>query len=403
MSYQTGSNILVAVGPELAATGTAALANSGKVLRIVDSPGLKLNRANIMSAERNDAMMRPQARLGFKTVDGSFNSEWSVGGMMDDLLAALLRTTWTASSTITYDGGAALTSLEITANNTITSVGTTSFVGAIYVGDIIYLTDMSNVLNNNINLRVTAVAANALTVAGTPLTVQVADVACSLIRRKKLYAPTTPTRLAFSIEQYNEDIDLSELFIGCRLVGAKFSFKPGAHAMVTWTFLGMDRTLLLVGTSPWFTAPTVTTGISVVADDSQIIQAATVVSTYTGMDLDFTIAAKGEPTIGSLVSPDIFDNDLSCSGTITGLRSSFAELINYDAETEFAIGMKLEEPIVAPRPTLGLYLPRVKIGGIDAPLGGDGAQIETRSLLIGPAVATTTLHASPVIFHSSGA
>ena len=403
MPFQTGSNYLVAIGPELVATGTPALANSGKILRTVDSPGLKLNRANIMSAERNDAMTRPMARLGFKSVDGSYNSEWSVGGMQDDLLAALLRTTWAVAATRTYDNTAALTSLEITGTNTITQVGTTSFVGAIFEGDIIYLTNMSNVLNNNINLRVLTVAANVLTVAGTPLTVQVADIACELIRRKKVYTPATPTRLSFSVEQYNEDIDLSELFIGCRLVGVKFSFKPGAHATITWTFQGMDRTLLLVGTSPWFTAPPVTTGISVVADDSVIVAGGTVVTNYTGLDLDFAIAAKGEPCIGSLISPDIFDNDLSVSGSVTGLRSSFAALIDYDAETEFALGMKLEEPITAPKPTVSLWLPRVKIGGIDAPLGGDGAQIETRSLLIGPAVATTTLHASPVIFHSSGA
>lgn len=403
MAFQTGSNILVAIGPELVATGTPALANAGKILRIVDSPGMKLNRANIMSAERNDAMMRPMPRLGYKTVDGSLNSEWSVGGAQDDLLAALLRASWSAASTITYDGGAALTSLEVTAANEITSVGTTSFVGAIFEGDIIYLTDMSTAANNNVNCRVLSVTANVLTLAGTPLTIQGADSACSLIRRKKVYTPSTPVRQSWTIEQYNEDIDLTELFIGCRLIGARFSFKPGSHATITWTFLGMNRTLLLTGTSPWFTAPTITTGISVVADDSVIISGGSVVSKFTGMDLDFTIAAKGEPTIGSLVSPDIFDNDLSVSGSITGLREDFSELIKYDAETEFALGIKLEEPVTAPKPTVGMYLPRVKIGGVDAPLGGDGAQIETRSLLIGPAVATTTKHATPVVFHSSAA
>lgn len=403
MANQTGSNYLVAIGPELVATGTPALVASGKQLRTIASPGLKLNRANIMSAERNDAMLRPMGRLGFKSVDGSYNSEWSVGGMQDDLLAALLRTSWGAAVTITYSNIATFTSLEITNTSTIVSVGTTSFVGVIFEGDIIYLTDMSNPLNNNINLRVLTVAANTLTVAGAPLTVQIADIACSLIRRKKLYTPTTPVRCSWSVEQYNEDIDLSELFIGCRLIGVKFSFKPGAHATVTWTFLGMDRTLLLVGTSPWFTTPPVTTGISVVADDSVIVAGGAVVANYTGMDLDFAIAAKGEPCIGSLISPDIFDNDLSVSGSITGLRSSFAELIKYDAETEFSLGMRLEEPIAAPKPVVSLWLPRVKIGGVDAPLGGDGAMIETRSLLIGPAVGTTTLHPSPVIFHSSGA
>ena len=84
------------------------------------------------------------------------------------------------ASTITYNGGAALTSLEITAANTIVSVGTTSFVGVISEGEIIYLTNMSTAANNNVNCRVTTVAANTLTLAGTPLTIQGADSACSL-------------------------------------------------------------------------------------------------------------------------------------------------------------------------------------------------------------------------------
>ena len=404
MAFQTGSNYLVALKREEAATpGTAATAGSAAVLRTLDSPGMKLTRANIMSAERNAAMTKPIARIGFKGVDGSYNTEWSVGGGHDILLEALVRGTWSAESTITYDNSAALTSLEVTGTNEITSVGTTSFVAAIFEGDIIYLTDMSTAANNNVNCRVIGVAANVLTLAGTPLTIQVADIACSLVRLKKVYTPATPTRYSHTIEQYSTDIDLSELFLGCRLINAKFSFKPGQHATISFAFLGMDRTLLLTGTSPWFTAPAVSTGISVVADDSVIVSGGSVVTTYTGMDLDFTIAAKGEPTIGNLVTPDIFDNDFSCSGSITGLRENFANLISYDAETEFALGMKLEEPVAAPKPAVGLWLPRVKIGGIEAPLGGDGGQIETRTLLIGPSVATTTLHASPVIFHSSGA
>jgi len=86
------------------------------------------------------------------------------------------------ANTITYNGGAALTSLEVTAANEITSVGTTSFVGVISEGDIIYLTDMSTAANNNVYCRVTTVAANKLTLAGTPLTIQAADSGCSLFQ-----------------------------------------------------------------------------------------------------------------------------------------------------------------------------------------------------------------------------
>ncbi|MFH1603813.1 MAG: phage tail tube protein, partial [Pseudomonadota bacterium] len=304
---------------------------------------------------------------------------------------------------LTYAAGADYTSLEITATNEITSVGTESFVGKIYVSDIIRLDGMSTVANNDLNVRVATVAANVLTVCGNPLTIQGADNACRLSRLKKLILPATPVRVSHTIEQYNEDIDLSELFKGNRLIGARFSFKPGAHATITWTFLGMSRELLVVGTSPWFTTPGVTTGISVVADDSVILKDGVAVTTFTSMDLDFTIAAKGEPTIGNLTSPDVFDNDLSVTGTITALRSDFQNLIDYDAESEFSVAIKLEEPVAAPKPCVSLYLPRVKIGGVDAPLGGDGAQIETRNLLIGSAVATSTLEATPVVIVSSGA
>jgi hypothetical protein len=163
--------------------------------------------------------------------------------------------------------------------------------------------------------------------------------------------------------------------------------------MVTagFTFMGMDRTALTTATSPWFTAqPATTTGLSLVADDSSILKAGVAVATFTGFDLNFTIAAAGAAVIGSFVSPDIFDNDLSVTGTITGLRSDFSQLTLYDAETEFDVCIVLTEPTTAPKPTFGLYLPRVKIGGLSAPLGGDdGAQVETLTLIVGPKVAAT--------------
>jgi hypothetical protein len=141
-----------------------------------------------------------------------------------------------------------------------------------------------------------------------------------------------------------------------------------------------------------------------VADDSSILKSGTAVSIFTGFDLRFDIAAKGEPVIGSFVTPDIFDNDLSVSGTITGLRSDFANLTLFDAETEFEIMILLQEPATAPKPCIGLYLPRVKIAGLSAPAGGgDGAKIETLTLMVGPKVAATGYDGSVATFSSSAA
>jgi hypothetical protein len=161
-------------------------------------------------------------------------------------------------------------------------------------------------------------------------------------------------------------------------------------ATAQYTFLGMDRTQLTTGTSPWFTSPTLTTDLGLVADDATIRFNGAVVSTFTGFDLDFSIAAAGQPVIGSFVSPDIFDNDLTVTGSITGLRSDFSNLTLYDAETEFEIGILLEELETAPKDCISIFLPRVKISGLSAPVGGgDGAKIETLQLMIGPKVSAT--------------
>ena len=92
------------------------------------------------------------------------------------------------------------------------------------------------------------------------------------------------------------------------------------------------------------------------------------------------------------------------SGTITGLRSDFANLTLFDAETEFEINMLLEEPTGSPAAALGIYIPRAKISGISAPVGGgDGAKIETLTLMVGPKTADSTHDYGVATFSSSGA
>jgi hypothetical protein len=128
------------------------------------------------------------------------------------------------------------------------------------------------------------------------------------------------------------------------------------------------------------------------------------VTTFTGLNLKLSITAKGEPVIGNRVSPDIFDNDLAASGTITGLRSDFATLTSFDAETEFDIMLVLREPGTAPVACFGLYIPRVKIASVSAPVGGgDGAKIETRSLMFGPKTAATGYDGTLVTISQSAA
>jgi hypothetical protein len=395
-TYQTSSNVLAAIKRETT-MGVAATAGGATQMRVTSSPGLVLARANIQSSEKRSDMLKTLARLGAKTVTGSYNAELTVGGATDILLEAIMRSTWSPALTT---AATAFTTLATT-TSTITAASGSFLTTGIRVGDVLILTSTATPANNNLNVRVVSLTATVITVAGTPLTVAAADATGNLVRLKKVINGATATRYSHTIEQYNTDIDLSELFLGCRLTGLKLSFKPGAMGTAQYTFMGLDRTLLTTGTSPWYTTPALTTGLDLIADDSALRVNGVNVVNFNGFDIDFVIAAKAEPVIGTFVSPDIFDNDMTVTGSITALRSDFSNLTAYDAETEFEASIMLQEPTGAPKGCLSLFLPRVKIGAASAPFAGDGAMIETLPLLVGAKVAATGYDAGMANISSS--
>lgn len=373
MAYQTASKILAAIKRETTA-GTAATATGATQLRIVGSDGLKLNRAIIQSQEKKSNALDADVRLGYKSVDGSFNAELSAGGATDILLEAVMRSTWATAVTV---GFATMTTVAVGTSEVVAAGGSWITQG-VRPGDIFTISGTSVSGNNNKNTRVTALTTLTISVATGTFSTMTAAATGTLTILKKVKTATTPTSYTHTIEQYDQDIDLSELFLGCMCIGVKLSFKPGEMATAQYTFLGMDRTALTTGTSPYFTSPTLTTSLQLVADDSTIRYNGAAVTTFTGMDVDFQITAKGEPVIGSLVTSAIFDNNLAVSGTVMGLRSDFSNLTLYDAETEFAMSVLLQEPTGAPAKCLSFYFPRVKLTSLSAPIGGgDGAKIET--------------------------
>jgi hypothetical protein len=339
-------------------------------------------------------------RLGFKGVDGSYNLELSTGGAVDLMLEALMRSTWATLTSISY---ATMTTVAVGTNEVVAAAG--DWVGdqGLRVGDIFTIANSDETANNDLNTIITAITSLTISVPAGTFTVAGAAATGTITRRRKVVTAATPTRYTHTVEQYGQDIDLSELFLGCRVVGARFAFRPGEMAQATFTLLGTDRTALATGTSPYFTSPTLTTTLGLVADDSSIRYNGAAVTTFTGFELDMQITAQGQPVIGSLVSPDIYDNDLAVTGSITGLRSDFGNLTLYDAETEFEMSIVLAEPSGTPPEVLSIFLPRVKIAALSAPVGGgDGAKIETLGLMVGPKAAATGYDGTVAVISSSG-
>jgi hypothetical protein len=398
MSYQTSGNILVALKAEVTTGVALSTVTGAQQLRIVDSPGLKLNRAVVQSEENRADGTKTMGRLGYKSVDGSYNGELAPGGATDVCVEAIMRSSWVTANAIAFSS---LTSCTIGTNEVVANAG--DWVGdqGIRVGDVFRLSN--TVANDDTNLRVTAVSSLTISTAAGELTADAsAATTGTLTVLRKITTAATPTRRSFNVEQYDKDTDLSELFLGCRLTGLSLSCQPGEMATATYSFVGMDRTALAVGTSPFFTSPTLTTDLGMIADDSAIQKDGVAITDFTGFDLNFQIDAAGQPVIGSLTSPDIFDNDLTVSGTITGLREDFTYIDLYDAETEFELSILLETAETDPDSCLGIFLPRVKIAALSAPVGGgDGAKVETRELMIGAKAAATGYDGTIAVFHTS--
>jgi hypothetical protein len=400
MTLQTASRIAVVVKRETT-TGTAATASGATTMRIIDSPGLALRRAQIQSVEKRADGNMSMPRSGYKSVDGSHTMEATVGGAIDIVLEAILRSTWVTATNIAF---ASVTSVTFGSNEVVANAG--DWVGGqgVRVGDIFFASNYSTSGNNGVNARVIAVTSLTISVPAGTFTAGSSDATGTLTFLKKLKQGSTPVRYSHTIEQNDTDIDLSELFLGCRAVKVDIDMQPGQPVTFAVSWLGMDRTALATGTSPWFTSPSVTTGLALIPEDSSVLLDGVAVATYTGLRLSLEITANGQPVIGSLVTPDIFDNDLKVTGQLTGLRSDFANLTKYDAETEFSIGVRLEEPGSTPKSCLGIWVPRAKIANLSAQAGGgDGAKIETLDLVIAPKVAATGFDGTVLTFHSSAA
>ena len=329
MANQTATNVLAALKRE-AVFGTEEATGAGADrIRILDSPGMKMVRANIESQERRSDQLQNIGRLGGRSTSGTFNTECNPGGEFDILLEDLVRGTTTALAEVT----------DVDA-------------GGIGVGTKVV----------------------------------------------SIITPATPIFRGYTIDQYDIDIDISQTFFGTRVVGADFSFQPGEMAGIAWQFQGLDHDPKTTGTSPWFTAPTLTSGLPLIADDAVVSYAGSVIAVATGLNVNVAVEAALQPVLGSFVSPDVFMNMLKVTGDISVVREDLQALIDFDAETEFEIKIVLQAPGSPPVSTFAIIMRRVKIMDLDAPFaGGEAAKIETRQFWSHPESAAS----NAIEFYSS--
>lgn len=377
---QTAQNISVRAKAQ-GALGTRATGASGFELPIIPSDGLRGVKAPIESPEVRSDGMTTLGRHGSRSVTGSYGTVLRVGAP-NAFLAALLRGTETAAFQVT---NAAMTSITTTAS-TIVAAGGSWISQGVRAGDLVFLTNHSTAGNNNVVLPVISVSATTITVPPNSLTVNaVADTSFELNVLARYSQPATPAaKTYFTLEEYHQDIDQSEIFEDMMVSSCAVALPTDGTATMTWGLVGRNFFAETTGNSPVLTSPTLFTNQNLTAVDAVLLLGGSVIANLTDVSFTMDSAAATAPVIGSVISPDVYPDNLRISGTISGLRADLSLLTRFINEDEFAIHVVLRETTGTPAKHFGIYLPHVKLmESPSAPLGGSGPMVSTMAFVAG--------------------
>lgn len=364
MAYQSQSNGLVAFKAQ-SAKGSTASGGSGFVLRTAGGPGGKITKNVYGSNEVRRDLMRSRGRHGLRKTSGSYSCEVSLDNC-DSFYEAFFRGTWASALVLTESD---FTSLAI-ASNVITLGSSSPITLGLRVGDVIRLTLMSTAANNDVDCRIIALTSTTITIAaGDVLTNQSADTACTLTRPgQKLINPVagSAVKVYFTIEEYDGDLDLTEIFSDCIITSLKFSMATNGMLMCDISWVGTGLFTTASGASaPTFTTPTESTGLPLSCNDAIVRYSATDFVDLTSWDITLDIGGVAPEVVGAVVSPDVFTGQMAVSMNFSMLRQDYAKMTDFLAETALTFQMVAYENEVAPKDFLSLFVPNFTLGGVD--------------------------------------
>ncbi len=388
MSYSENWNGYVAIKAQ-SAKGTQASGADALILHNSGGQGGLLSKAAVESKIiRHDAQQK-RGRHGSRKTNGAYTGELAIG-RYDPVLEALLRSSWSAAN-LQLDQGD-FTSITTGANSIVFTSGSPITLG-VRVGDVWRLTNHASAGNNNRNLRVTGVDATTITVAETLTVNAVADTACELTRPGRVLlngAAGALTRPYFTVEEYEYDLDASELFTDCRWSGGKLTMAPDGNLDTEFSFTGTgEMEAVATGSAPHFTSPTDPTSNSLAASEAVLRLGSTDFLDLMAFDISFDLQPVAPAVINKTgISPDVFLGTFMPSLNITLLRKDLQPLADLDAETQLSLHLLAEENEAEPADFFSLVVPNFSLGGVakSAMQKGGGArtvQLSVPAALIG--------------------
>ncbi|MFL9823437.1 phage tail tube protein [Rhodoplanes sp. SY1] len=361
MSYQSQSNAWVAFKAQ-SAFGAAASAAGATLLRTTGGPGGRLTKATSPSNEVRPDGMRTRGRHGGKRTSGSYACEWSLG-LADPVLEAVMRGTWSAAD-LTLDQGD-FTSLTTEADGIVLASGSPIGLG-LRAGEVVRLVDHATPANNGRNLRIAALSASKITTAETLVANATPDTACAIVRPGRvLINPPEPLKRWFTIEEHERDIDGSEVFEDCLWGSVQIQMQPNGQLVFapSWTGTGAFRALT-GGAAPHFTDPVRPGGAPMAVADATVRVGTTDVVDLTAFEITLDTAPGVTDVIASKLSPDVFPGQLAVTMSLTALRKDLQYLLDFDAETPYALHVLAVDETAEPKGFLSLLVPNFTLGEV---------------------------------------
>lgn len=387
----------IAIGKQ-SALGTPALTNAGKTygFRPDTQGGLTKEAFESDSIRRDQQFNNP--RHGLRQGQFTLSQELQIGGH-NDLLAAACRAAWATGGTTT----ASTISIDASARE-IERSGGSWITDGFKVGDIVRCSGFTAAANNGCNLRITDVTATVMTYADdswlpTLVTEAAGNSVTVATPGKKLAVPSTGhTKDYFTIEDWHSDINQSTVISDARIGTVSIDVSPGAHATISFQFLGRDATF---GSSEYFVAPTAApTGALLAGPEGVLTYDGTDSAVMTGVQIEIGSNAEVKSVVGANVSPDVFTAGVRVTGSISSLFDGGAVLTNFDDEAEAALLIHLFATSAKDSDFLTIKLPRAKINGADKSTDGTALTL-SGNFSAGKETTSTVLEQTTIVFHDS--
>ena len=373
MPLQSGQNIAVYYKKQ-SGKGTPASGAGGTSLPFNDgSAGMSLTKQYSTNNQTRKDGQRLIQRHASRQTGGSYIENLGVG-TQNDWLEAILRSTFTASSSVSETE---MTSITTTTGTIVAAGGSWLTDANIVKGDLVKLTNHSTAANNGKWLRVVDVSATTITVPANSLTLDAAaDTSFTLTVAKTLVSGDTPTESYWTIEQYFQDLDKSHTYTDTKVTKLELSIQPNGNILVTWTLMGLDRTSNDTGAAPVFTAVTDTAVSALVMTTGSIRIGGVDYDVLTGFTLTIDLGGS-VPAVLSSTSPDVFLDNATVSGSFTVLMQDLVFDDAFDNETPVDFFIVCSENETDPADFISFYVGNATLTAPQGPIGNTGARTLT--------------------------